>query len=270
MNHISRSPGCRSQLRPWFLKCSTTIPPWPCTIALGRPVVPEENSTHSGWSNGTCANSSGARSASSALPADSRVRQRVLGARRGRARGRRARASAAPARISATSARAVDRPLAVAVAGHREQHLRLELRRSGRARCAGRTPAGTRPRSRRGWRWPGTRRASRGCSAGRRRRGRPAPTPSRCRPARAAATCSRSSREGQSITARASASARSTATRSSRPPAAQRVLGVVQARPREPPRARHLARGQHRARSGVRRANAEELPQRAPERPRGR
>ena len=33
-----------------------------CTIPLGRPVVPEENSTHSGWPNGT------ARGASSAEP----------------------------------------------------------------------------------------------------------------------------------------------------------------------------------------------------------
>ena len=34
-----------------------------CTIPLGRPVVPEENSTHSGWLNGT------ARGTSSAEPA---------------------------------------------------------------------------------------------------------------------------------------------------------------------------------------------------------
>ena len=45
VNHISRSPGWRSQLRPWFLKCSTRMPPWPCTIAFGSPVVPDENST---------------------------------------------------------------------------------------------------------------------------------------------------------------------------------------------------------------------------------
>ena len=28
------------------------MPPWPCTIAFGRPVVPDEKSTKSGWSNG--------------------------------------------------------------------------------------------------------------------------------------------------------------------------------------------------------------------------
>ena len=53
VNHISRSPGPRSQLSTWFLYASRMIPPWPCTIAFGRPVVPDENSTHSGWSNGT-------------------------------------------------------------------------------------------------------------------------------------------------------------------------------------------------------------------------
>ena len=50
----ARSPG-RS---PWWklspLSCSSRMPPCPCTIALGSPVVPEENSTHSGWSKGTC------------------------------------------------------------------------------------------------------------------------------------------------------------------------------------------------------------------------
>ncbi len=53
VNHISRSPGPRSQLSTWFLYASRMMPPWPCTIAFGSPVVPDENSTHSGWSNGT-------------------------------------------------------------------------------------------------------------------------------------------------------------------------------------------------------------------------
>ena len=54
-----------SQLSPWFLKCSTRIPPWRCTIAFGSPVVPDEKSTYSGWSNDTWANSSGPDSATS-------------------------------------------------------------------------------------------------------------------------------------------------------------------------------------------------------------
>jgi hypothetical protein len=44
-NHRMRSPRRRSQLSAWFLRCSSRTPPWPCTIAFGFPVVPEENST---------------------------------------------------------------------------------------------------------------------------------------------------------------------------------------------------------------------------------
>ena len=32
------------------------IPPWQCTIGLGRPVVPDENRMYSGWANGTATN----------------------------------------------------------------------------------------------------------------------------------------------------------------------------------------------------------------------
>ena len=45
VNHWSRSPGLRSQLKPWFFRCSSRMPPWQCTIAFGRPVVPDEKST---------------------------------------------------------------------------------------------------------------------------------------------------------------------------------------------------------------------------------
>ena len=66
-NHRIRSPGPRSQLSAWFFRCSSRIPPWPCTIAFGLPVVPEENSTHSGWANGTGSNARSAGSARSSL-----------------------------------------------------------------------------------------------------------------------------------------------------------------------------------------------------------
>src|SRR5256885_6745471 len=36
------SPGFRSRLSPTLLRCSRTIPPCPCTMAFGKPVVPEE------------------------------------------------------------------------------------------------------------------------------------------------------------------------------------------------------------------------------------
>ena len=37
-----RSPACASTWRCSFFRCSSRIPPWPWTIAFGRPVVPEE------------------------------------------------------------------------------------------------------------------------------------------------------------------------------------------------------------------------------------
>ena len=37
MNHSRRPPGFRSQLKACALKCSSRMPPWPCTIAFGRP-----------------------------------------------------------------------------------------------------------------------------------------------------------------------------------------------------------------------------------------
>ena len=40
VNHSRRSPGLRSQPSPRSLRCSTSMPPWPCTIAFGSPVVP--------------------------------------------------------------------------------------------------------------------------------------------------------------------------------------------------------------------------------------
>jgi len=50
------------------------MPPWPCTIPLGRPVVPDEYSTHRGWSNGTGSNSrapgSAVRSAQVSVPSN--------------------------------------------------------------------------------------------------------------------------------------------------------------------------------------------------------
>src|ERR1700722_17038659 len=49
--NVSCSP--RSRLSDIDFRCSSRTPPVLWTIPLGRPVVPEENSTHSGWLNGT-------------------------------------------------------------------------------------------------------------------------------------------------------------------------------------------------------------------------
>ena len=70
-NHRMRSPGPRSQLSAWFLRCSSRIPPWPWMIAFGLPVVPEENSTHSGCANGTGSNASSVLPLTASLPAGS-------------------------------------------------------------------------------------------------------------------------------------------------------------------------------------------------------
>ena len=65
VNHSEQSPGRTSRWKACVLKCSSRIPPWPCTMAFGSPVVPEEKSTYSGWSKGTRSNATGAGSARS-------------------------------------------------------------------------------------------------------------------------------------------------------------------------------------------------------------
>ena len=42
VNQKNRSPGPRSQCNASALRCSRTIPPWPWTMPLGSPVVPDE------------------------------------------------------------------------------------------------------------------------------------------------------------------------------------------------------------------------------------
>ena len=58
VNQNIRSPAWASRCNHAFFRCSSRIPPCPWTIGFGSPVVPEEYKTHSGWSNGSCANSS--------------------------------------------------------------------------------------------------------------------------------------------------------------------------------------------------------------------
>ena len=41
----SRSPALMSHVIPMFLWCSSRMPPWPCTIGFGSPVVPLLKST---------------------------------------------------------------------------------------------------------------------------------------------------------------------------------------------------------------------------------
>jgi hypothetical protein len=53
VNQKKRSAGVTSSENASDFLCSRTIPPCPCTMPFGSPVVPEEYSTQSGWSNGT-------------------------------------------------------------------------------------------------------------------------------------------------------------------------------------------------------------------------
>ncbi|CAM5449409.1 hypothetical protein SNARM312S_03623 [Streptomyces narbonensis] len=79
LNQSMRSPGFRSQLSALFFRCSRRIPPWRWTIALGMPVVPEENSTNSGWSNGTGSKTRGPVAGSASSSAQPRASGTVCG-----------------------------------------------------------------------------------------------------------------------------------------------------------------------------------------------
>src|SRR3982750_2324814 len=121
----NRSPGHRSECRPRVLRCWSTTPPWRWTMPLGTPVVPEENRTHSGWSNGSgsavhpCSPAttsfhewwwtSGAGPAAPAAPPDGGQRRQDLGEDVG----------------------AVDVPAAVPVPGRGQEDHRLELLQTG-------------------------------------------------------------------------------------------------------------------------------------------
>ncbi len=118
------SPGCWSQLRPWFLHASIRMPPWRCTIAFGSPVVPEEKRTQSGWSKATGSNRA-ARARRAARPTRARPAAIVGPAAHGTCTMC-SRLGSALADLGDFGA-AVDLLPAVAVAADREQELRLEL-----------------------------------------------------------------------------------------------------------------------------------------------
>ena len=71
----TRSVGRRSQCSPTCLSVSSRMPPCPWTRPLGVPVVPEENTTHSGCSNGTA---TGAICASGAIASVKPCQPRVV------------------------------------------------------------------------------------------------------------------------------------------------------------------------------------------------
>ena len=152
--------------------------------------------------------------------------------------------SAARRGSAATSVAAVDRLARRSGSRRRRAAPSARAGRSGRSRCAARTRAGRSPRSRRGSPSRGRRRASRGCSAGRRRRGRRARRRAAAGRRARAATCSRSSPKVSSSGPRVCERA-TTATRAEVLVAPDRVLGVVEARAGEPLGARHRVRVEH-------------------------
>ena len=96
--------GLDVRISPWCLVLDSW-PPCPCTIALGRPVVPDEKSTYSGWSERHGVELERLRSRQQLVPADRVVWSSAGTVRepRPRARGR-----AAETRIAAISSAALD------------------------------------------------------------------------------------------------------------------------------------------------------------------
>ena len=248
VNQNSRSPACASRCRCSILRCSSRMPPWDCTIAFGSPVVPARiehpervlerhaRRTSSGSVVGDERRPSSSSPSTAVARARHRVDDRVQRLASGRTRARCTGSRAPPAAPSARSAR------------------------SGRSRSARRSPASRTTRPRPATRTPGTPPRSRGCSACRRRRGRRARRPARAARWRSARVSARSSPHVHSTSSRSSPPAISAERVVRAPP--ERVLGVVERRPRKPLRAGHLPRREH---ASTALADPEAIPDRAPE-----
>ena len=171
VNQKTRSPSRASRCRYIFLRCSSRIPPCPCTIALGSPVVPARVEDPQRVVERHRLELERAVPEEAVLPAAA-----VEVAERDRL-GRRS-----PRAIAATVGAPVEVLAAVAVAVDREQHLRLDLREAvdhaaaaelGRRRRPDRAERG-RGEERRD-RLRDVRQVGRDAVAAARRRARPAP-----------------------------------------------------------------------------------------------
>ena len=259
MNHSRRPPGLRSQLKACALKYSSRMPPCPCTIAFGRPVVPDEKSTKSGWSNATGSELERrpARTASSSHG------QRVRRARARRtARARRAaawaarRGSSRPRRGGRSSGRGSrSRPTASSTVGSSCTRRSITLR----APSSGAQLAQTAPRlavaanattvSGMLGRYATTR--------------SPGPTPSRCESRARTRDLLAELAEGE-LARGARLAVGDDRDRVGVVVGAHQVLGEVEPRAREPAGAGHLVGREHRAVRRVR-LDLEEVPDRRPE-----
>ena len=261
VNQKKRSAGPRSSCSEIDFSSSRAIPPCPWTIALGSPVVPEEYSTHSGWSKATGSKASSAPAPSSSSRSQATVpSRRVCGGPPARPADQDGglKGGEPPADIGQSVAPVVPGAV-VAVAVDRHQHLGLDLGEAvdhagdaelrGAARPdgadAGRGQHGDHGLGHVGQ--VGDHPVALGhpepAKPGRDRRHPPAQLRVADR-AQLAGLVAEQQRRVVVV-------------------AAQRQLGVVEGRPREPARPRHPPLGQGRARG--RPADLEELPDRAPE-----
>ena len=260
MNHWSRSPGRMSQLRAVFFRCSSRIPPWPCTIAFGRPGGARREEDVERVRERHRLELERAVLRQQLVPRE-RVGEHVVGAARvgDVDDGLQARQ---PLAHRGHLLAAVDELVAPAVAGDGEQHLRLELAEAVRRRCGRRTPAGTSPR----------RAEARGREEGDERLGDvrqvgdDAVAGADAEPLQAGAGARdllAQLAEGE-LAWPARLRARDDRDRAGVLVAAEHVLGVVEPRAGEPLGARHLARAEHPLVRRVR-ADLEEVPERRPE-----
>ena len=121
----NRSSGPRSKCRPRTLACSSRMPPCPCTMGLGLPVVPEEKRTYSGWSKATGVNSDGLRLPGEIRPRDPAVGDATVRVQVPQPDGLPERGQAGPNGL--VLGPPLDCPPAVAVAVDGQQHHRVDL-----------------------------------------------------------------------------------------------------------------------------------------------
>ena len=202
-----------SAWRPITFRCSSSMPPCPWTIGFGRPVVPDEYRTYSGCSVGNLDEPDRCHLRHQRRPRDDVGRHGRIGVRHddGMAQAR----QSGPDRGQLVDA--CHRVPPVPVALHGQQHGRLDLGEAVEHRLHAELGRARRPDRAEAARRRGTRRSSRGCSAGRRRRGRPRPPPTVAVRRRRAPTCSTSSPHVELDAVSRSAIRPTTATSSGRP-----------------------------------------------------
>ena len=112
------------------LRCWRSVPPAPCTMHLGGPVVPDENMTYSGWLNATASTSGGPPAAlcsHSFQPIARAGRAAVLNSSPGPSTSTTRRRVGSRSATAVTFSRQSNHLPPYLVAGRRDEHLRLDL-----------------------------------------------------------------------------------------------------------------------------------------------